>query len=156
MKKILILGLIVAAVGCSNEPQIDMDEVYKAAALAVIKGSYLTDGSTSGTIARSYTSEGLFLTTPSDQTINIGDELNFSISTTVLGQGTTTTPVKFEYLDVKEGWVVYKITYSDKAVQYTAITSGTGGGIITEHSEFRATQAEVTPGTGGFKFLEKQ
>ena len=42
MKKILILGLIFAAVGCSNEPELNMDEINKAAALAMLKGSYKT------------------------------------------------------------------------------------------------------------------
>ena len=153
MKKILILGLIFAAVGCSNEPEIDLDAV----ALELLKGSYLTDGTTTGTIARSYISQKLLLNTAEGQTITIGDDLDFSIATTVVAAGETVTPLEFEYLEVKNAWAIYKVTYSDKAAQYTAITAGKGDTIITEHSAFRATQAEVTTDSGsGFEFLAKK
>ena len=139
MKKVLILGLIFAAVGCSKEPGIDMDEVNKAAALAVLKGSYTTERGTT-------TAAGVPITIGTVVTI---DTLNFSIVAT-----DTANNLSFEYLELKEGWVVYKVTIAG-AVKYTAL--GTGDGyIITEGTAFRATQDAVTFPERGTQFLKKQ
>ena len=143
MKKILILGLIVAAVGCSNEPQIDMDEVNKSVALSMLKGSYKTTLNT-------------LLTAPVH--INIGtpvtiDTLNFSITAT-----DTVNNLSFEYLNLKEGWVIYKVTFDGK-IKYTALGTGSDGTknyIITETKGFRDSLDDVTTPKQGHSFLEKQ
>ncbi len=139
MKKILILGLIFAAVGCSNEPELNMDEINKAAALAMLKGSYKT------TVNTPIISE-VFITIGTDVTI---DTLNFSITATDVANN-----LSFEYLEVKEGWVVYKVTFNSKT-KYTAL--GTGNGfIITESMDFRDSQDALTFPEEGRPFLKKQ
>ena len=144
MKKILILGLIFAAVGCSNEPELNMDEINKAAALAMLKGSYKT------TVNTPIISE-VFITIGTDVTI---DTLNFSITATDVANN-----LSFEYLEVKEGWVVYKVTFNSKT-KYTALGAGksrdgTESFMLIESSTFRDSPDAVTFPEQGITFLDK-
>ena len=140
MKKILILGLIFAAVGCSKEPK--MDEINKAAALAVLKGSYTTERGTAAETAFS----GIDIAVGTAVTI---DSLEFSITTTDAAK-----PVAFEYITIEGNWIMYKATYNG-VTKYTAFNTSTTS-LLIEGDTFRATQAEVTTdGETGTPFLAK-
>ncbi len=156
MKKILILGLIFVAAGCSNEPQLnkksqldekpqlDADEINQAVALEMLKGSYKTIELT-GFISK------VDITIGTDVTI---DTLNFSITATDVADN-----LSFEYLDIKGKWVVYKVTFNSET-KYTALGAGksrdgTESFMLIESSTFRDSPDAVTFPEQGITFLDK-
>ena len=143
MKTILILGLIITALGCSAEPTIDIDKNNREVALAQLKGTWVIIPETITIITKSF---GSTLLPPVGDTIEIKN-LEFSIE-----------KIKFEYIDInmEKGWITYKATFNG-AIMYTAFgISDPDGDIITESTEFRKDQADLTTPTEGEAFLNKK
>lgn len=144
IKKILILGLIFTALGCSAEDTLDIDKSNREVALAELKGSWKVLPKTITTITDSFGSIPLPVI---GHTVTI-DTLEFSIG-----------EVDFEYVDIniKKGWIIYKATYNTD-VMYTAFGINEDGDMLTEFSEFKLNLADVGTTTDESYplFLEKK
>ena len=141
MKKIMILGLMLAMTACSNEPEINMDDLVRDILFESIKKSYIAYGGTTTILQQS---GGDFTGITSVETTTI-DALNFSMP--VNG----TEKIAFEYVDVlDDAWLIYKATYKD-TVRYTAFMSaGADGNSLMIEAEpsigkFRVNKADIKP-----------
>ena len=150
MKKIMILGLMLAMTACSNEPEINMDDLVRDILFESIKGSFVAyDGSVPTFLDAAVdilTASGDFPGITSVEPTTI-DTLNFSIP--VNGS----EKVAFEYVEVRDdAWLVYKVTYNGK-VNYTALGSNLLGWVLTESNTLQTTLSAVNPTDKGAPFL---
>ena len=145
MKKIMILGLMLAMTACSNEPttspETGLENLVRDILFASIKKSYIAYGGTTKILQQS---GGDFTGITSVETTTI-DALNFSMP--VNG----TEKIAFEYVDVlDDAWLIYKATYKD-TVRYTAFMSaGADGNSLMIEAEpsigkFRVNKADIKP-----------
>ena len=141
MKKIMILGLMLAMSACSNEPDINMGNLVRDILFESIKKSYIAYRGTTTILQQS---GGNFTGITSVETTTI-DALNFSMP--VNGS----EKVEFEYIEVlDDAWLIYKATYKD-TVRYTAFMSaGTDGNSLmieanTSIGKFRVNKADIKP-----------
>ena len=143
MKKIMILGLMLAMTACSNEPatspETGLENLVRDILFKSIKGSYIAYVGTQVILNNSGED---FADITSVETTTI-DTLNFSMP--VNG----TEKIAFEYVDVlDDAWLIYKATYKD-TVRYTAFMSAGADGIMIEANtligKFRVNKADIKP-----------
>ena len=137
MKKILILGLILTSVGCSLD---DQDKINREAALAALKGTYQIGIPTAELMNKTF----------SDADVRFDGRVTIHNLEFLVGKAI------FTYQDLKDGWIVYKIT-SGTTTKYTALAPDSSGNIAMEHTAFRDNIADVSPnGVQGHPFLMKE
>ena len=144
MKKIMILGLMLAMSACSNEPDINMGNLVRDILFESIKKSYIAYGGTT-TILQNSGGDFSGITSVGATTI---DALNFSMPV-----NNSEEKVEFEYIEVlDDAWLVYKATYKN-TVRYTAFMSAGKDGnslmieAISTTGKFRENQADIDPTT---------
>ena len=134
-KILLVIGLMLTLVGCSI-----IEEKNRAAALAVLKGSYTVDSPASALLHNTF--GGAVLPNNTKLTIT---HLEFNIE-----------DIHFSYLELKDGWIIYKVT-SGATIKYTAFATDTTGNIGMEDNSFRDHPADIAPPVGlAYRFLNKQ
>ena len=153
MKKIMIVGLILAMTACSKEPEINMDDLARDILFENIKGSYVEIQPNTLMILQQ-SGENFEQVGTVDKTTTI-NSLDFIMPADLIDTEID-TEIKFEYIEVLDNaWLVYKVTY-DTTVRYTALATSTveGGGkaiviesfnLDTIKIKFRENKADIDP-----------
>ena len=147
MKKIMIMGLMLAVSACSAAPS--REELVRDILSETLKGSYVSYGGTLAILQQSGEDFETIVTV--DNITATIDSLDFVVPVA----DPKDTEIKFEYIEtLDDTWLVYKVTYGT-TVRYTALATGIQSGkkvIVIESTtdnspevEFRVNKADIDP-----------